>query len=619
MPFARLRPWLFWSVVAGTTLVGTGLMAGVVRVHGVSVLEVVILGLFTVTFGWISIAFWNAVLGFGLLLLKRDPLSLAQIAAERPDARPIASRTALVMPVRNEDPAQTARGLAVMLRSLERTGQGDWFDFFLLSDTSDPRIAEGEAEAVETLRREAGPSARIHYRRRTRNIGRKAGNVEDFCHRWGDHYPFMVVLDADSLMSGTTLVALVRAMEANPGAGLMQTVPVPARQATLFGRLLQFAAQLYGPLQAAGQSFWHRDFSNYWGHNAIIRTAAFTALCRLPVLPGRPPLGGPILSHDFVEAALLRRGGWGVYLLAAADGSYEDAPGTIIDYARRDRRWCQGSLQHLRLLRLTGLAWMNRFHFVQGAMGYLASVLWFAMLLAGTAYVLSPQLGAGAEARFLMGVDGAAASVRTLWMALDDMVPLLAVTAGLLFVPKLLGVALALVRDRRSFGGALRLLASAVLEMVVAVVLAPIMMLYHTAFVLAVLWGRNVPWEAPNRAGRAVSWSDAWRSTAGMSLVGVAWSAVTVYASPGFFLWMIPIVTGLLLAGPAVRVTSSASLGSIAARWGLFCVPSETAPLFEPAASRSGVDRVTGRRTKVSPAGVDGGGTRSAPSRSNQA
>ena len=161
----------------------------------------------------------------------------------------------------------------------------------------------------------------------------------------------MVVLDADSVMTGRTLVELVRTMEANPRVGLIQTVPIPARRDTLFGRLVQFAASLYSPMLATGQSFWHTDAANYWGHNAIVRIRPFVEHCTLPVLPGAPPLGGPLLSHDFVEAALMRRAGWGVYLLPSIGGSYEEVPANILDYAKRDRRWTQGSLQHLRLLR----------------------------------------------------------------------------------------------------------------------------------------------------------------------------------------------------------------------------------------------------------------------------
>ena len=370
LPLVRLRRWLFFGLVAGTTLIGIGMMLDIVGGNGITALEVVILALFAATFSWITIAFWNAVIGFVLRVLRRDPLSLERAPAARNRDGPIVSRTALVMPVHNEAPARIMSGLAAMLRSLARTGHGDQFDVYLLSDTTDPTIARAEEAAWTTLRQRLGRPAGVYYRHRAANLGRKAGNIADFCLRWGSHYDFMVVLDADSIMCGSAVVELVRTMEANPRAGLIQTVPVPARRTTLFGRLLQFAGCLYSPMLATGQSFWQTDAANYWGHNAIVRVGAFAEHCRLPVLPGSPPLGGAILSHDFVEAALMRRAGWQVYLLPSVGGSYEEVPDNILDYAKRDRRWTQGSLQHLRLLPARGLHAMNRLHFLLGAMGY---------------------------------------------------------------------------------------------------------------------------------------------------------------------------------------------------------------------------------------------------------
>ena len=577
-PLPRLRRWLFVGLVTGTTLVGVDMMLDIAGANGFGGLEIVILALFGLTFGWISIAFWNAVIGFVLTALRRDPLSLRHAPVTRETGR-IASRTVLVMPVHNEDPVRVTSSVAAMLRSLARTGTGDQFDAFLLSDTTDPMIAQAEEAAFESLRHQLDRPGAVRYRRRAANIGRKAGNIEDFCQRWGADYDFMVVLDADSIMTGSTVVELVRAMEATPGAGLIQTVPTPACRTTLFGRLLQFAACLYSPMLAAGQSFWQTDAANYWGHNAIIRVRAFTENCRLPVLPGRPPLGGQILSHDFVEAALLRRAGWGVYLLPGIGGSYEDVPGNILDYAKRDRRWCQGSLQHLRLLSGRGLHWMSQLHFLLGAMGYVSSVLWLLMLLASTAYIVLPYVSLGRFAwagSVLFGqVFGELPSIG---MNAERIIPLLGVTVVLLFLPKLLALTLALVRQRPGFGGSGRLLSSAALEMLFAVVVAPLMMMYHVRFVLSVLGGHGIAWEAQVREGRTVAWSEAWGRTVGVTVIGAIWAGLTLYYSPTFFLWLTPIFAGLLCAGPLVHWTSRLSLGQLARRCGLFLVPSETKP-----------------------------------------
>jgi membrane glycosyltransferase len=546
-------------------------MAAIVQAGGITVLELAILALFAPTFGWVALAFWNAVAGFVLLATRRDPLSLGRVEPEASTSGRVEldSRTAVVMPAYHEDPERLVRGLGAVGRSLAATGQGGAFDLFLLSDTTDEERAEAEEAAWEGLRREleglaGGPG--FFYRRRPANVGRKAGNIEDFCRRWGGRYDFMVVLDADSVMDGEVLLELAWTLEANPDVGLVQTVPLPARQETRFGRLLQFAAALYSPMLAAGQAFWQGDTANYWGHNAILRVDAFTEHCRLPVLPGRPPLGGAILSHDFVEAALMRRGGWRVVLRPLLGGSFEEVPGNVVDYARRDRRWAQGSLQHLRLLAAPGFHPLSRLHLLLGAMGYVASLLWLLILLASTLYVAAPGLS---ETPLLPGPVS--------WLApltdLSGPVSLLGATAVLLFLPKVLGTLLALREGAVRWGGRGRLLAGAALELLFSVVLAPVMMLYHSAFVVQILAGREVRWDPQPRDGRAVGWQEAWRRTAPVVAVGGIWAAFTLWTSPLFFLWLTPIFAGLLLATPLVRWSSRQ-------RWnpgnrGLFLVPWE--------------------------------------------
>ena len=587
-PLPRLRRRLFFGLVGGTALIGIRMMIDIVRYAGINALEIVVLVLFAVTFSWISISFWNAVIGFALMVLGRDPLSLGPATARKLDGG-IAGRTALVMPAHNEDPERIMSGLAVVLRSLACTGHGEQFDLHLLSDTTDPQIARAEEAAWTTLRQELGRSTGLYYRRRHANIGRKAGNIADFCERWGADYDFMVVLDADSVMTGPTLVELVRTMEANPGIGLIQTVPMPVRRDTLFGRLVQFAGCIYSPMLATGQSFWQTDAANYWGHNAIIRVGPFVEHCTLPVLPGNPPLGGAVLSHDFVEAALMRRAGWAVYLLPSIGGSYEEVPANILDYAKRDRRWTQGSLQHLRLLWTRGLHPLSRLHFLLGALGYIASLLWLLMLLASTAHIVLPSFPIAA---FLGG-----GSLFPDWSSpsptASQIVPLMGVTIGLLFVPKLLGVILTLAGDRRPFGGTGRLLLSALLEMLFAVVIAPVMMMYHSRFIVSVLSGHDNRWEPAVREARVVPWLGAWRSARGITAFGLGWAGLTLYCSPTFFLWLTPIFTGLLLAAPLIRGTSSRALGQWARQWGLFLVPSETAAPPELEASSEGIVRLS--------------------------
>ncbi len=293
------------------------------------------------------------------------------------------------MPIYNEAPARVFGALQAIYADVEATGLGAAFDWFFLSDTTNPEIFIAEEHAFVAMRPQARRrGAGIYYRHRPKNITRKAGNIADFVSRWGGRYEHMVVLDADSLMTGEAIVGLAAAMEADPDAGIIQTLPLIINRNTLFARVQQFAARIYGPVIAAGLAAWMGRDGNYWGHNAIIRTSAFAAHCGLPNLRGRPPFGGHILSHDFVEAALIRRAGYAVYMLPGLGGSYEESPPSLIDLAARDRRWCQGNLQHMRVLPATGLAFASRQHLVTGIMGYLASPLWMVQLCVGIVLVL---------------------------------------------------------------------------------------------------------------------------------------------------------------------------------------------------------------------------------------
>ena len=552
---ARSRTVFFLGLVGLTSLAGAWMMLRIVAVGGFTPLEAVILGLFAPTFAWIVIPFWTSVVGFVRIALGHTRPTV--------HAGTLTSKTALVMPIHNEDAGSVAARLSAMARSLDATAQAGSFHFHILSDTTDPDIARQEEAAWATLQG-THPDSVFFYRRRERNTGRKAGNIAEFCGRCVDDYDFMVVLDADSLMDGATLVRLAADMEADPTLGLIQTVPLPVRQQTLFGRIVQFGGCLHAPVLAAGQAFWQGDTANYWGHNAILRLRPFLDHARLPVLSGAPPLGGEILSHDFVEAALLRRAGWGVRLDPTTGGSWEEVPGTVPDFSRRDRRWAQGSLQHLRLLSLPGLRPLSRLHLLLGALGYLTSPLWLLFLLAGTAYVFFPGLtGAALTFEGLSGPSG---------------LSLLAVTAAVLFLPKMLAVVLAAAGARRSPARVLGVVVSALAEALFSVLLAPLMMLVHTRFVVEIAAGRAVGWDATPRAGQALSWAASLRAGGVPMLVGAVWGGATLAVSPAFFVWMSPIFVGLALAVPLVRLSSSPRLGRWARRRGLFISAFEFAP-----------------------------------------
>ncbi|MBZ9540341.1 glucans biosynthesis glucosyltransferase MdoH [Modicisalibacter tunisiensis] len=572
MPMLGLRRLVFFTLAIVTSLQGAYMMFDILRANGLTVLEGAILGLFVCMFAWLTMSFWSAIAGFLVVITRRDPLTLKRAAPLSETLDPN-RRIALVMPVYNEDTARVIAGLEATCHSLAATGKADAFDVFLLSDTTDSEIADAERRAAAALSERMPGGLTLYYRRRERNIGRKVGNLAEFCCRWGDAYESMIVLDADSVMGGETLVRLAATMQANPRLGLLQTVPLPARSNTLFGRFLQFAATLYSPMLAAGQSVWQGDTANYWGHNAIIRITAFVEHCGLPPLPGKAPMGGEILSHDFVEAALLRRAGWEVRLHAGLEDSYEELPGNMVDYAKRDRRWCQGNMQHLRLLLARGLHPINRLHFLLGALAYMASLLWLIMLGLST---VDAVVRAVAKVRFFN--EGYQLFPEWPESKVAMIASLLVITVLMLLLPKLLGVIVGLLQRRRDFGGGVRLAFSALVEVLFSILIAPLMMAFHAWFVVSVLAGRTVSWSSQVRGGRLIPWSVAWRRTGAMTLLGLLWGGVSYYFAPLFFWWLSPVLLGMVASAPLLRYTSSIRAGEWMQRHGLVCIPAEVNP-----------------------------------------
>ena len=557
-------------VIPSTALAGWSLYE-IFLPNGLTNLEIAQLGLGLTLFAWLCMAFWTGIIGFVLQLFNIDPLSLRKKQCAPDQDSPLVQKHAVVMPVYNEDTRRIMVGFEACVREIMGSAQAEQFDFFMLSDTRDEQKAEAELRAWNRMTKRLGRYAsHVFYRRREENSHRKVGNLKDFCERWGANYESMIVLDADSIMSGERMLDLARRIEQNPETALVQTIPMPVRQDTFFGRFVQFAAHLYSPMLATGLSFWQTDSANYWGHNAIIRIAPFMQHCGLPTLEGRAPFGGEVLSHDFVEAALLRRAGWQAYLLTDTTGSYEEVPSNIVDYAIRDRRWVQGNIQHLGLLKVKGLKTANRLHFLFGAFAYISSLVLFCMLALGTADAL---IRATSVPDFFVSEYQLFPS----WQVArqDMMMVTMWGTAALLFLPKLLGITLALIKRRSEFGGAFSLLKSAILELVMAVLIAPLMMFYHSYFVISVFIGHSVKWEAQEREGRKVPWSVAFKHTQIMSCLAVIWGVTTFYYTPSLFMWLLPVLIGMVLAAPIIRLSSSTHLGVSLRNWGVFVIDQE--------------------------------------------
>ncbi len=579
---AHWRRALFLGLTLATSIVAADMMLDILRANGLSLLEVASLVLFTVLFSWITGAFWTAVAGFIIRLIGRDP---AVIHQDEVAGRPLNTRTALIMPIYNEDTGRVAAGIDIIWRSLQSQAEQASFDFFILSDTRKPEIARAEEAAWRALVVRHGAQGRIFYRRREINSGRKAGNVADFVQKWGDAYESMIVLDADSIMSGRTLVSLARLMEKHQEVGIIQALPQPAGRDTLFARLIQWGSRLNGPMLSTGLSFWQLGEGNYWGHNAILRIKPFAKHCGLPKLPGRAPLGGEILSHDFVEAGLMRRAGYRVWLLADIDGSWEEVPSNIVDFAARDRRWAQGNMQHIKLLRAKGFHWLSRLHMLTGILSYATSPIWMAVL------VLSSVLVCLAAVHGHQYFEPGAFTLFPNWpeSRVDEIASLLTITAFVLLLPKLLGLTLALVNPvlRRGFGGAGKLAGSLLLEQAFSIVLAPAMMVFHSTFVVSTLLGVPVAWDAQERGDRGITFREAFRRHRWQVALGIAWGAIILTFAPEYIYWMLPVLAGLILSVPLTMITSRSSLGLKLRERGYLLTPEETHPPVELAELRA--------------------------------
>ncbi|MGH8519529.1 MAG: glucans biosynthesis glucosyltransferase MdoH, partial [Panacagrimonas sp.] len=520
-------------------------------------LEMIILALYAVLFAWVGMGFWTALMGFWVLLRGKDRYSISTTAA--PGAEISAeARTGILVPICNEDVSRVFAGIRSTYDSLARTGQRQHFDLFILSDTSEADTRVAEVEAWLKLCREVNGFGHIFYRRRTNRIRRKSGNVADWCRRWGSQYRYMIVLDADSVMSGPCLKRLVQLMEANPKAGIIQTAPRAAGRETLYARIQQMATRIYGPLFTAGLHYWQLGESHYWGHNAILRVAPFMRHCALGRIRGAGPLAGEILSHDFVEAALMRRAGWSVWIAYDLPGSYEEMPPSLLDELKRDRRWCQGNLQNFQLFTAKGLHPAHRAVFMTGVMAYLSAPLWFLFLVCSTAL-----LGISVLSEPVYFVEPY--QLFPLWPEWHPewAIRLFGATATLLFLPKLLAALLVLFRpsELRGFGGPLRLLASVGLETVFSALLAPIRMMFHTKFVLGALLGWKLVWKSPPRGDNETTWREALEKHGMGTLLGLVWAGGVYWLQPQFLWWLLPVVGSLVLAIPASVWSSRVRLG----------------------------------------------------------
>ena len=569
---ATMRRMVLLVLIIAQVYFATSAMATVLPYHGQQALEIAILILFAILSGWVSVGFWTAMMGFVLKLAGGDRYAIS--ATTTTDA-PISeqARTAVIMPICNENVARVFAGLRATYESLGRSGELQHFDFFILSDSSSADNRVAEVNAWLALCREVQGFGHVFYRWRQHRVKRKSGNVADFCRRWGANYRYMVVLDADSVMSGECLASLMRLMEANPGAGIIQSAPLVAGRDTLYARMQQFASRVYGPIFVAGLHFWQLGESHYWGHNAILRVAPFMRHCALGRLSGDGPLSGEILSHDFVEAALMRRAGWTVWIAYDLPGSYEEVPPNLVDELKRDRRWCQGNLMNFRLFLANGVHPAHRAVFMTGVAAYVSAPLWFLFLLLSTAQLAVHALSVPEYFTHPF-------QLFPLWPEWNPRraIELFSATAALLFLPKILSVMLIWIQGAKPFGGGLRLGLSMLMELVFSALLAPVRMLFHTSFVLAPLLGRGTQWKSPPRENTETGWGEALGRHGWHTLLGLIWAGGVYWLKPSYLLWLLPVVGALILSIPISVLSSRVSLGQYLRRMRFFLIPEELSP-----------------------------------------
>jgi membrane glycosyltransferase len=566
------RRYLVVALNVGTWLAMMATAAAILGSGGWTVLDWLLLACFAIGTPWTVLGFWNAVIGLWLLHVHKDPMrAVAPFAAAGDLATPITTKTAIFMTVRNEDPARAILRMKTIKASVDATGQGEAFSYFILSDTNIADVATAEEQGVADWKASDKDGERITYRRRDNNAGFKAGNVRDFCERWGRDFELMIPLDADSLMSGETIVKIVRMMQAHPGLGLVQTLVVGMPSSSAFARIFQFGMRHGMRSYTMGQAWWVGDCGPFWGHNAVVRIKPFMEECELPILAGKPPLGGHVLSHDQVEATLMRRAGYEVRVLPFEGGSWEENPPTMLDFAKRDVRWCQGNMQYVKLMDLPGLKPMSRFQLVW-------AVLMFLGLPAWTFMIATLPLSSW-EAR---GISDYPAGLA---------IALYIVFFAMYLSPKIAGLVDAVLTKGgvATFGGPLRFAVSAALEIVFSFLQGAVSSFRTTVFMIGLAFGKSVVWGGQSRDAYGISWTTAAENLWPQTLFGAVLCGLTYLVSPTAFWWSLPLTAGYLLAIPFAVVTASPALGRAFQGAGIAGIPEDFATPKEVVAVQEGV------------------------------
>jgi membrane glycosyltransferase len=555
--FLNLATWFFIVLVAGVIFTSGGW-----TVVGVTMVICLAFGA-----PWPVLGFWNAVIGLWQLHGMRRKAHAEPYYDTKGDQSPLTVNTAVLMTLRNEDPVRALLRLKTVKASLDRTPDGGRFSYFVLSDSDRDEIVQRE-EAEVAAWKQADPDCDcIVYRRRIGNAGFKAGNVREFALRWGSDYEFMLPLDADSLMTGEAIVTLVRIMEKHPRIGILQSLVVGTPSSSAFARIFQFGMRLGMRTYTMGQAWWVGDCGPFWGHNALVRIAPYVEHCALKGLMKSET----ILSHDQVEAVLMRKAGYEVRVLPVETGSYEDNPPDALEFMRRDARWCQGNMQYLRLIGMPAIEPVSRFQLIWAILMFLGVPAW--TLLA--AILPLAMLSAERQSDFP-------------WLAVETIYVLLLLMH---LAPKLAGIVDAILTpgEISRFGGRLRFASSAIIEIVFSLILGAVTTIRTSIFMVGLLFGRTIVWNGQRRDGGGVTWGDAIRWLWPQLLFGVLLYIAVALISPAALLWSLPLTAGYVLAVPFVVFTASPAVGRFFRRLGIAGIPEDFAPPAEIRAVQAGI------------------------------
>lgn len=496
-------------------------------------------GLYLVSFIFFSLSLYHLSFGFTTTLFGYLTKHFSKVEEYHKSPKPINSKTAIVFPIFNEDSSSVYCRIKTMLEHSKINSILNYIDFYVLSDSNELSIILEEEMGFRELEKEFGVGENLFYRRRLQNINHKSGNIADFCKRFGDKYDFMIIMDADSYLSIELVETLIHKMEASPDIGIIQTYPEILFPKSMIQNFHYVNSLFSSELYVLGSQYWNINQGPYWGHNAILRMDAFLNYCLLPKLPKIGPLGEKILSHDTIEAALLRKAGYRTEFIYTKNGSYEESPPTLTDFLKRESRWLRGNLQHFWFLFVNNIGTINRIYILLGITSYFSYLFWFFYLIS----ILGLSLNGSAIPNPLKHKE------------------LLVFVITILFLPRILSLHQYIKFSEKVDKNALKYY---LLDTILTIFSSSIFLFSTTIFLFSTFMGRKIEWKAQNRKADNkkldIPFLFHWITGSGIILGFLLWikSFIT-------FLYFSPILIGWIFSIPILLFLNSISLSKFSA------------------------------------------------------